>query len=78
MTKLDDTMREHAPMPAVEITRVEIAKVSDPLLRGALDAIVDYVELVEKQAAPRAIAKAGPLATEGYFPADEPAAKKHK
>lgn len=46
MTKLDETLQQHPEMSAVDVTRVEVAKVVDPNVRTALEAIVDLAEML--------------------------------
>ena len=46
MTKLEDVMARNPEMSAEEITRVEVSRVSDPNLREAFLALVDFVTFV--------------------------------
>jgi hypothetical protein len=52
MTKLADTLARHSEMTPIGVTRLEIAKVSEPGLRAGLEAIVDLIELAIGDGAP--------------------------
>lgn len=43
-TKLEQTMAAHPEMDAIAITRIEVAKIPDPLLRTGLEAVIDLVD----------------------------------
>jgi hypothetical protein len=45
MTKLEETLKSHPEMSPIAVTRLEIAKVSEPVLQAGLTAIVDLIEL---------------------------------
>ena len=64
MTKLEETLREHPELSPIAVTRLEIAKVSEPVLRGGLEAIVDLIEL--------AIGKQGATNAPSYHEPPEP------
>jgi hypothetical protein len=59
MTKLEKLMAQHPEMTPFAITRIEVAKCSEPVLRAGLDAVVDLVEWF--------VRKTNPAVLDGLF-----------
>jgi hypothetical protein len=59
MSKLEDMLRGHPEMTPIAVTRLEIAKVSEPTLRAGLEAVVDLIDLAIGNDAPTSAPRVG-------------------